>query len=468
MKKSDPTPPPSSSSSYCSSSSSSSSSKPSSVLHHLTPNLTDHYTLGEEIGRGSNGTTYICIDKSNSKRYACKSILKSTLSSKKYFDHVLREIEIMHHVSDLPNVVRIKEAYEDSESVHLVMELCEGGELFNRIMDKGPFTEKKAASLIKTIVEVMEGFHSLGVIHRDLKPENFLFVSDDEDAALTAIDFGWSGFYEPGDILCDVVGTIQYVAPEVLDERYGPEADIWSAGVILYVLLCREYPFSADDELATAKQIKDGHLDLESGHWLSISDNAKDLIRNMLNVDPEKRFTPHQVLCHEWIVDATGDAPKKPLESAVLSRLKGFSSMNKLKKMALRVIVEWMSEEELAGLKKFFKMFDTDNSGTITYDKLKQGLRKLGSDLIDSEIQALMDAADLDNNGTIDCNEFLAATLHLNKLDKEENLKKVFSFFDIDGNGYITVDDILQVCRGFGLGDVNPEERPNKLTKTLK
>lgn len=362
----------------------------------------------------------------------------------------------MHHLSEHQNVVRIKGAYEDPVFVHLVMELCAGGELFDQIIKKGHYTERKAAQLIKTIVGVVEGCHSLGVMHRDLKPENFLFVSADEDAALKATDFGLSVFYKPGEIFSDVVGSPYYVAPEVLRKYYGPEADVWSAGVILYILLSGVPPFWAETEAGIFREILQGRLDFESEPWPSISDSAKDLIKKMLERDPKKRLTAHEVLCHPWIVDDV--APDRPLDSAVLSRLKHFSAMNRIKKMALRVIAESMSEEEIGGLKELFKMIDTDNSGTITFDELKDGLRRVGSELMESEIKALMDAADIDNSGTIDYGEFLAATMHLNKMERDENLVSAFSFFDKDGSGYITIDELQQACRQFGLSDVHLDE----------
>ncbi|RVX13162.1 Calcium-dependent protein kinase 11 [Vitis vinifera] len=233
------------------------------------------------------------------------------------------------------------------------------------------------------------------------------------------------------EVFFEVVGSPYYVAPEVLRKHYGHEVDVWSAGVILYILLSGVPPFWAE--------------------------SAKDLIKKMLEMDPKKRISAHEVLCHPWIVDDRV-APDKPLDSAVLSRLKQFSAMNKLKKMALRVIAERLSEEEIGGLKELFKMIDTDNSGTITFEELKEGLRKVGSELMESEIKTLMDAADIDNSGTIDYGEFLAATLHLNKMEREENLIAAFSFFDKDGSGYITIDELQQACREFGLGDAHLDE----------
>ncbi|QCE15030.1 calcium-dependent protein kinase [Vigna unguiculata] len=288
-------------------------------------------------------------------------------------------------------------------------------------------------------------------------PENFLFDTVEEDAKLKTTDFGLSVFYKPGETFCDVVGSPYYVAPEVLRKHYGPESDVWSAGVILYILLSGVPPFWAETEQGIFRQILLGRLDFQSEPWPSISDSAKDLIRKMLDRNPKTRLTAHKVLCHPWIVD-DNLAPDKPLDSAVLSRLKQFSAMNKLKKMALRVIAERLSEEEIGGLKELFKMIDADNSGTITFDELKEGLKRVGSDLMESEIKDLMDAADIDNSGTLDYGEFIAATVHLNKLEREENLVSAFSYFDKDGSGYITIDEIQQACKDFGLEDVHIDE----------
>ncbi|KAL8172567.1 hypothetical protein V2J09_024371 [Rumex salicifolius] len=429
----------------------------SSVLPYETPKLREHYLIGKKLGQGQFGTTYLCTEKDSGMLYACKSIPKRKLICKEDYEDVWREIQIMHHLSEHQNVVRIKGTYEDSVFVHLVMELCAGGELFDRIIAKGHYSERQAAQLIRTIVGVVEACHSLGVMHRDLKPENFLFESFDEDAKLKATDFGLSVFYNPGQYFDDVVGSPYYVAPEVLCKRYGHEADVWSAGVILYILLSGVPPFWAETEAGIFRQILHGKLDFDSEPWPSISDSAKDLIRKMLDRDPRRRLTAHQVLCHPWIVD-DNIAPDKPLDSAVLTRLKQFSAMNKLKKMALRVIAERLSEEEIGGLKELFKMIDTDNSGTITLEELKVGLKRVGSDLGESEIKALMEAADIDNNGTIDYGEFIAATLHVNKIEREENLAAAFSYFDKDSSGYITIDELQQACKDFGLGDVHLDE----------
>ncbi|RDX73745.1 Calcium-dependent protein kinase 1, partial [Mucuna pruriens] len=412
-----------------------------SILKRKSGHFKEHYNLGKELGKGQYGTTFLCTEKSSGKKYACKSIPKVKLVIDDDVEDVRREIDIMHHLEGCPNVISIKGAYEDGVAVHVVMELCGGGELFDRIVERGHYTERKAAKLARTVVSVIEACHSLGVMHRDLKPENFLFLDGSEESTLKAIDFGLSVFFKPGDIFREVVGSPYYMAPEVLRRHYGPEADVWSA----------------ESEHEIFQEVLYGDLDFSSDPWSNISESAKDLVRKMLVRDPRKRITAHEVLRHPWI-QVDGVAPDKPLDSAVLSRLKQFSVMNKLKKMALRVIAENLSEEEISELKVIFKMIDTDNSGQITLEKLKVGLKMLGATLGEPEILDLMQAADVNNSGTIDYGEFIAATLHLNKVDREDHLVAAFSYFDRSGSGYITQDELQKACEEFGMENVCLEE----------
>lgn len=428
-----------------------------SVLGRKTGNIKETYSLGRKLGQGQFGTTFLCIEKATGKEFACKSIAKRKLTTQEDVEDVRREIQIMHHLAGHPNVIQIIGAYEDAVAIHMVMDLCAGGELFDRIIQRGHYTERKAAQLARIIVGVVETCHSLGVMHRDLKPENFLFVNHQEDSQLKTIDFGLSMFFRPGETFTDVVGSPYYVAPEVLRKHYGPECDVWSAGVIIYILLSGVPPFWDETEQGIFEQVLKGDLDFMSEPWPSISEGAKDLVRRMLVRDPRKRLTAHEVLCHPW-VQVDGLAPDKPLDSAVLSRLKQFSAMNRLKRIAIRVIAENLSEEEIAGLKEMFKMIDVDSSGQITLEELKNGLERVGADLKDSEIIGLMEAADVDNSGSIDYSEFIAAMLHLNKIQKEDHLYAAFSYFDQDGSGYITPDELQQACEHFGLQDINLDD----------
>ncbi|EXC10389.1 Calcium-dependent protein kinase 17 [Morus notabilis] len=434
------------------------SSKPSNpapigtVLGRPMEDVRSTYNIGKELGRGQFGVTHLCTHKVTGEQFACKTIAKRKLVNKEDIEDVRREVQIMHHLTGQPNIVELKGAYEDKHSVHLVMELCAGGELFDRIIAKGHYTERAAASLLRTIVQIVHTCHSMGVIHRDLKPENFLLLNKNEDSPLKATDFGLSVFYKQGEVFKDIVGSAYYIAPEVLKRRYGPEVDIWSVGVMLYILLSGVPPFWAESEHGIFNAILRGHVDFTSDPWPSISPGAKDLVRKMLNSDPKQRLAAFQVLNHPWIKE-DGEAPDTPLDNAVLNRLKQFKAMNQFKKVALRVIAGCLSEEEIMGLKQMFKAMDTDNSGTITLEELKQGLAKQGTRLSELEVKQLMEAADADGNGTIDYDEFITATMHMNRMDREEHLYTAFQHFDKDNSGFITTEELEQALREFGMHD---------------
>ncbi|XP_031405501.1 calcium-dependent protein kinase 29 [Punica granatum] len=422
------------------------------ILRKPYVDITSIYVLDKELGRGQFGVTYLCTERSTGRKYACKSISRRKLPTDKDIDDVRREILILEHLSGQPNIVEFKGAYEDRQNLHLVMELCSGGELFDRIIAKGVYSEREAAKICRQIVNVVHVCHFMGVMHRDLKPENFLLVSKAEDSPLKATDFGLSVFIEEGKVYRDIVGSAYYVAPEVLHRNYGKEIDVWSAGVILYILLCGSPPFWAENEKGIFDAILEGKLDLESAPWPTVSPSAKDLIRKMLTRDPRKRITAAQALGHPWMKE-DGVASDRPISSAVLTRIKQFRAMNKMKKLALKVIAENLSEEDIKGLRQMFNNMDTDGSGTITFEELKTGLSRLGSKLSEAEMKQLMDAADVDKNGTIDYIEFITATMHRHRLEKEEHLYKAFQYFDKDNNGFITREELRQAMQQHGMGD---------------
>ncbi|CAM8986963.1 unnamed protein product [Rhodiola kirilowii] len=426
--------------------------KANTVLGKPFDDIKMYYTLGKELGRGQFGVTYLCTENATGDKYACKSISKRKLITKSDKEDVKREIQILQHLSGQPNIVEFKGAYEDKLSVHVVMELCAGGELFDRIIAKGTYSERAAAAMCRAIVNVVHVCHYMGVMHRDLKPENFLLSSKREDALLKATDFGLSVFIEEGKVYRDIVGSAYYVAPEVLNRKYGKEIDIWSAGIILYILLSGVPPFWAETDKGIFDAILEGNIDFESKPWPSITNSAKDLVLKMLTKDPKERITPAQVLEHPWIKEG-GDASDAPIDGAVLSRMKQFRAMNKLKKMALKVIAENLSRDEIKGLKSMFANMDTDNSGTITYEELKTGLTQLGSKLSEAEVKQLMEAADVDGNGSIDYIEFITATMHRHELERDEHLYTAFQHFDKDGSGFITRDELEIAMQDYGIGD---------------
>ncbi|KAL2483120.1 Calcium-dependent protein kinase 32 [Forsythia ovata] len=404
-------------------------------------NIEQFYELGRELGRGEFGVTYLCTDKSSKEVFACKSISKKKLKTRVDIEDVRREVEIMKNLPNHPNIVSLKDTYEDYNAVHIVMELCEGGELFDRIVARGHYTERAAAAVTCTIVEVIQMCHKHGVMHRDLKPENFLFANKKETSPLKAIDFGLSFFFKPGERFNEIVGSPYYMAPEVLKRDYGPEVDVWSAGVILYILLCGVPPFWAETEQGVAQAIIRSVVDFKRDPWPKVSDRAKDLVKKMLNPDPKQRLTAQEVLDHPWLQNAKS-APNVSLGETVRARLKQFSMMNKLKKRALRVIAEHLSVEEVAGIKEGFRLMDTGNKGKVDINELRIGLQKLGHQIPDADLQVLMEAGDLDKDGYLDCGEFVAISVHLRKMGKDEHLRKAFEFFDRNQSGYIEIEEL--------------------------
>ncbi|KAK9107795.1 hypothetical protein Scep_017546 [Stephania cephalantha] len=403
--------------------------------------ITDKYTLGRELGRGEFGITYLCTDRETKQALACKCISKNKLRTAVDIEDVRREVAIMSTLPDHPNLVKLRATYEDNEAVHLVMELCEGGELFDRIVARGHYSERAAAVVARTVAEVVRMCHQHGVIHRDLKPENFLFANKRENSPLKAIDFGLSVFFHPGERFSEIVGSPYYMAPEVLKRNYGPEVDIWSSGVILYILLCGVPPFWAETEQGVAQAILKGVIDFQRDPWPMVSESAKSLVRQMLEPNPRKRLTAQQVLDHPWLQNAK-KAPNVPLGDIVRTRLKQFSVMNRFKKKAMRVIAEHLSVEEVEIIRDMFKLMDTDNNGKITYEELRAGLQKVGSQLAEPEMKMIMEVADVDGSGALDYGEFVAVIIHLQRMENDEHFRRAFMFFDIDGSGYIERDEL--------------------------
>ncbi|CAN0903485.1 Calcium-dependent protein kinase 30 [Linum grandiflorum] len=433
--------------------------------HHVGPHrprIGDKYILGRELGRGEFGITYLCTDRETKESLACKSISKRKLRTAVDVEDVRREVAIMSSLPEHSNIVKLRATYEDLENVHLVMELCEGGELFDRIVARGHYSERAAATVARTIAEVVRMCHDNGVIHRDLKPENFLFANKKENSPLKAIDFGLSVFFKPGEKFTEIVGSPYYMAPEVLKRNYGQEVDVWSAGVILYILLCGVPPFWAETEQGVALSILRGVLDFKREPWPQISESAKGLVRQMLEPDPSKRLTAQQVLDHPWIQNAK-KAPNVPLGDIVRTRLKQFSVMNKFKKKALRVIAEHLSHEEVEVIRDMFTLMDTDSDGKVSYEELRAGLRKVGSQLAEPEIKMLMEVADVDGNGILDYGEFVAVTIHLQKMENDDHCRRAFVYFDKDGSSYIELDELREA-----LADENGETDDDVLNEIMR
>ncbi|XP_019086853.1 PREDICTED: calcium-dependent protein kinase 11-like [Camelina sativa] len=273
-------------------------------------NLKDRYLLGEQLGCGQFGVVRVCSDKFTGERLACKSISKDTLVTQDDIDSIELEIAIMAKLAGRhPNVVNLKAVYEEEDSVHLLMELCAGGELFDRIEKSGKYSEFHARVLFKQLMQVVKFCHDSGVVHRDLKPENILMATMSSSSPIKLADFGLATFIKPGEKLSGTVGSPFYVGPEVLSGGYyNQAADVWSAGVILYILLSGVPPFwgQTDSEIFDAVGAAD--LSFSEEPWDHITSYAKNLIWGMLCVDPSQRLTADEVLAHPWWMEQLSES----------------------------------------------------------------------------------------------------------------------------------------------------------------
>mmetsp|Transcript_1630 Transcript_1630/g.2696 ORF Transcript_1630/g.2696 Transcript_1630/m.2696 type:complete len:531 (-) Transcript_1630:243-1835(-) len=409
------------------------------------------YRVGKELGRGQFGITYKCEDKASGKYYAVKTVKKKNLTSMDSIEDTKREVAILKRLAGHENIVKLHGAYEDDKHVHIVMELCSGGELFDKIIAKGHYAERDAAALVRQMLKVVAECHLNGVIHRDLKPENFLFI-DDNSSMIKAIDFGLSEFFSPGTKFTDVVGSAYYVAPEVLKRKYGPLADVWSVGVIMYILLSGQPPFWGPTESGIFNEILRYKLDLTKAPWPQISKSAKDIMLKMLTFDPRARITAGQALSHAWVKGE--NASEIPLDMSVINNMKEFSSYGRLKKLAIKMLSKTFTEEEIVSLKDQFRKIDKDGSGTITHQELIESVRHMRTNsdgvqvIPDGEVDKMLEGIDADGNGEIDMSEFVVAGLPLNQIQRRDKVtwrmktKQAFDSLDKDKDGFIDVSEI--------------------------
>ncbi|CAE8602832.1 unnamed protein product, partial [Polarella glacialis] len=361
------------------------------------------YTVDKKkLGEGSYGTVSMCSHKDS---LAVKSIAKKDIKQKERFQ---QEIDLMK-LLDHPNIIKLYETFEDRKNIYLVMELCTGGELFDRIIELQSFTEVQAAIVMKQILGGISYMHASKICHRDLKPENFLFTNKDpiEKSTLKIIDFGLASKFKEGGVLSTKAGTPYYVAPQVLAGAYNQSADLWSCGVIMFVLLVGYPPFHGETDNEVLAKVKSGRFHFEAADWKNVSEDAKYLIRQLLKMNPPERYTAEQALNHTWVVEKAPRALNAPLSAGLVANLQGFRSKNKLKKAALHVIASQMSDAQIKSLRDIFMSLDSDGDGLLTAKELTDGMNKAGFTEIPADFAAILKDVDSNGSGVIDYTEFL-------------------------------------------------------------
>jgi len=265
------------------------------------------YELKTELGRGAFSIVYQATHKPTGSQHAVKVINKKDLG-KDYEKNLKMEVDILKKVNH-PNIIALKELFDTQDKLFLVMELVTGGELFDKIVEKGSYTESEAVQLVRKIVSAVEYLHNIGIVHRDLKPENLLLKKAGDDLEIAIADFGLSKIIGQQVMMQTACGTPSYVAPEVLNASgYGKEVDMWSIGVITYILLCGFPPFYGDTVPEIFEQIMEANFDYPDEYWGQVSKEAKDFINKLLVVDSEKRLTAAAALKHPWLAGGSSNA----------------------------------------------------------------------------------------------------------------------------------------------------------------
>lgn len=411
-------------------------------------NPQDYYEFGQKVGEGSFGIVRLLRHKATGVERAMKIVAKSNNSTTAIRD----EIAILAKL-DHPHLVRLIEYFEDDYNFYLVFEHYRGGELFDRIKNYRQYGEAYASNIIKQVLLALNYCHERGIIHRDLKPENLILETANDDSPVRIIDFGTASLFDTKQgskkKLTKVVGTPYYIAPEVIKQEYDEKCDLWSVGVILFILLSGKPPFFGDDNARIMASVRHGKYSFRDPIWAEISDDAKNLIRSLLTYDPSKRPSASEALKHSWFEKSTKSNTGGSGERQAVEQLKAFSQAFVLQRAIMAYVsAQFTSREERESMTVVFKALDTNGDGKLSRAELQAGFERHFGKMTVAEIDQIFDAADIDKSGEIDYSEFLAATMNRNLICNAEKLKATFKDFDRDGSGKISADELAMVFRG--------------------
>ena len=407
-----------------------------------------YYRFIKELGHGSFGQVFRVQSISTGNVYACKKFNKKLLKNKK---RVKTEIDLLR-ATDHPNIIKLYETFEDKQHLYLIMEECNGGELFNRLAinarNNKMYTEKDAARIMKQILEAVNYLHYHGVCHRDLKPENILFSSMDEFSHLKLIDFGLSKVLKKtNDLINEEVGTLYYMAPEVILGNYNEKCDVWSCGVILYIMLSGNPPFYAKNEESLKRKICNMEYNFDFPSFSKISGDAKDLIKQIF-VDSDQRPTISDLLNSTWVKE---NAPNSTSESLNIDwgRIMKYSKLNLVQKSVINFKAFHMTTTESKDFIEIFKLIDENSDGVLSLEEIKNGIKycKFNFKLNEDTITKLFNDMDIDKNGLVNYTEFVSALMDYEKNIRIEDLIECFRNYDSDNSGKINFKEFCQILR---------------------
>ena len=428
------------------------------------------YRVIKELGSGSFATVHLVKNKISGAVRAMKAIEKSTNE-----DDENNELEIINEINilmkmDHPNIVKIFEFYNSPTHYYLITEYCEGGSLFDLIIKNGPFTEIQASFIMHQLFSVVNYCHKMKIIHRDLKPENILVNKNDNGFVQIKIcDFGTSLMFNRGEIQDKIVGSIYYIAPEVLQKKYNSKCDLWSCGVIMYILLTGVPPFGGNDNQTIIKKILVSQYD--KGRLKKRCRACIDLIDKLLERDISLRIKADEALAHKWFqiykskeIRVDIDDPK--IIEEFIKNLKSYKKSSEIQEIALAYLVHNHPElEEVNNACKLFGIIDKKGNGKINKEELYNGLSELyQSDKLKDDVDKIFKNLDVNNDLYLEYEEFIRAAIDKSIFLTDDSLKFAFNYFDKDGKGEITVDDLCSIFSG----DELSKDEQDKVRKAVQ
>lgn len=397
------------------------------------------------VGFGSIGEVWLCEHLRSRETRAVKIISKKLLTKEEIKNKtVLTEVDILKTL-DHPCILKVFEYFEDQFNFYIVMEYCSGGDLFDELEKIDRFTEEQAAKIMQQIFSALFYMHSRNVIHRDIKLENIL-ITDKNALTVKIVDFNIA-VLKTAKAQTKMKGTPNYMAPEVIKGDYTEKCDLWSCGVLLYVLITGEFPFDAEFHEQLLAMILKAKYRLDGRIWFMASHDLKDLIEELLQKEPLKRISAEQALKHPWIQKTCIDTVDEKVFVKTLRRMKTMKMSTKIQEVFQMFLITQVSkyDEEIIKLKEVFARIDKDKNGTISKEELIDLLRA-DEGFEEAKISAdrMLRVIDNDHSGGIDFTEFLRAVMHDKSLLTEENVRNAFYYFDKDHNEKIEKEELLE------------------------
>jgi calcium-dependent protein kinase len=409
------------------------------------------YSKEKLIGKGTFGEVYLVKHNITGAIRAIKVIDKNNEEEELTDEEILNEINILKKI-DHPNIVKLFEFYSNKSTYYLILEFCEGGNLYE-FVDENKLSEFQVIYIMFQILSAMNYCHNMNILHGDLKPDNILIKKSECGLCRVKIcDFGTSHIFKKGEKQKEAVGTLNYMAPEVLKEKYNQKCDLWSCGVTMYILLTGKKPFLGRDDIEVMSKILSNSYDKNLIN--KYNRYTKDLLSKLLEINPKKRLSAEQALNHKvFDINKTkeilNDIPDEKIILKLINNLKTYKSDSILKETALAYLVHNFHDiEDIDNACKLFDKLDVDGNGKITKDELFKGLSSLiKSENLKSDIKQIFLNLDIDNNKYISYEEFIRGAVDKKIFMNDKLLKYAFQYFDKDNSGEITLDELSSIFK---------------------